>query len=394
MSSNGRIVIVGAGEAGIAAASAIREDGYEGEVVIVNDEPVPPYERPPLSKEMLYEGEAAVRPIQPQEWYEDNRIQLLSDTRVTGIDASADTVTLESKGEVASLSYDKLMFATGARARRLPQPTEGLYYLRTFNDCLSLHGKIESLDKIAIVGGGIIGLEVASFLSAQGKQVTVLDMADRLMSRAVTPEVSDFLLDLHQRNGVEFRLGEKVNCTEKGVELGDGSFLEADLVLVAIGVSPNSELAEAAGCATDDGIVVDECGRTTVEGLFAAGDVARFPHPSYARPMRVESWQHAGRHGAHVGRAMLGIDDGYREVPWFWTDQYDVNLQVVGLSETADLTLWRDSPNGRTALHFADGQLVAATTINNGRDIRPLTSENGGAKLDHGSAVVLAVRAA
>lgn len=375
MHSDERILIVGAGEAGVNAAAALRESGYDGDVVLLNAEAALPYERPPLSKDVLFDRDAVPQPIRAETWYRDQGIRLWNATRLVGIDPVARVALLDSGAEGRkSIPYRALMFATGARPRRLAAFGDDVLYLRTLEDGQLLRSRLDSAERVAVIGAGVIGLEVASTARAMGKQVTVIDVAPRMMARAVTPEISELLLDLHRAAGVDVHLGAgDISRHDKGILLGDGRLVAADLIVVGIGVIPNSEIAAAAGCRVENGVLVDHRGETSVPGIFAAGDVAAFPHPTFQRAMRVEAWQHAGRHGAHVGRAMLGIEDEYCEIPWFWTDQHGMNMQVVGMTEGATAIEWRGDHRRGAALHFAGDRLVAATTINNGRDIRPLT---------------------
>jgi NADPH-dependent 2,4-dienoyl-CoA reductase/sulfur reductase-like enzyme len=367
-----RIVIVGAGEAGVAAAEALREGGYQGEVLLLSAEPVIPYERPPLSKEILLGIESEMRLIRPGDWYESNAITLLLSAEASAVDPDARIVEVKlDDGATRTVSYDKLLLATGGRPRRLPSLADSVFYLRTQTDCENLRSRLRDARQVAVIGGGVIGLEVAAAARELGKPVTVVDLAPRLMARAVAPPVSDVLKALHEEHGVEFLLGAKDVAPCDGAVLVDSCRIDADLIVAGIGICPNTELAEQAGCHIDNGIVVDGAGRTSVPGIYAAGDVAAMPHPLFDQAVRIETWQHAGRHGAHVAQAMMGADDSFVGVPWFWTDQYDVNLQMAGSHVGADNTVWRGDASRGTAFHFADRKLLGVTTINNGRDIRP-----------------------
>lgn len=369
-----KVVIIGGGEAGVAAAEALRVEGFAGDVVILSAEEHLPYDRPQLSKETLLKPERACKLIRDAGWYEANRVDLRLGTRVASIDPVARTVT---SADGASIGYDRLLLATGAIVRRLDDvDPDVVLYLREISDARALRDRLGAARSVVVIGGGVIGLEIASSARALGKEVTVIEAGPRLMARALAPDVSEELLALHRRNGVDVRVGARPLSVARvddgiGVELSDGSTVRADVAIGGIGVVPCTALGEAAGCRVENGIVVDGAGRTSVEGVFAAGDVASLMHSHYGRPMRIEAWQHAGRHGAHVGRAMLGRDDGYGEIPWFWTDQHGTNVQVAGLASECDATVWREGRTGRTALHFAGDRLVAATTIDNGRDMRP-----------------------
>lgn len=375
-----QFVIVGAGEAGAAGAATLREAGFAGRIVLLSEESQFPYERPPLSKEMLLGTQSDIKPIRPATWYAENQIDLQLNVRVENIDAAGQSVTIRTPdGETGQLRYDKLLLTTGARVRELPGGGDSIRYLRTHEDGVRLRQSLAAGAHVAVVGGGVIGLEVASSARALGCEVTVVDVAPRLMARALAPEISALLRKLHEDAGVRILTDVKsvaIDQAEDGrtaLVLGVGETIVADVVVAGIGVVPNDELARMAGCRIDNGIVVDGCGRTSVDNIHAAGDVAAFHHPVFERPMRVEAWQHAGRHGAHVARAMMNVQDDYCEVPWFWTDQHGVNVQVAGAAGECDATYWRGDGDKRTAFHFADGALVAVSTINNGRDIRPST---------------------
>ena len=377
--SDSAIIIVGAGEAGVAAAAALREAEYGGRILLLSEEQPFPYERPPLSKELLFGSAAGLKFIRPIEWYEEQRIEFRPGVRVTGASPVEQRISIETEGGVREqLSYEKLLLTTGARVRELSGPGQGVLYLRTYEDGLRLRSALAVSRSVVIVGGGVIGLEVASSARALGLTVTVVDVAPRLMARALAPEISDFVAELHRNAGVTVLTDVRsVEIESVGgarqVRLGTGETIDADLVLAGVGVVPNDELGAMAGCRIENGIVVDGAGRTSIKNIYAAGDVASFHHPIFSRPMRVEAWQHAGRHGTHVARAMAGISNDYCEVPWFWTDQHAVNIQVAGVAAQCTETVWRGEGEDRTAFHFSQGRLVAATTINNGRDMRPAT---------------------
>ncbi|QJU58184.1 FAD-dependent oxidoreductase [Sphingomonas sp. AP4-R1] len=372
--ATGTVLIVGAGEAGVAAAAALREGGFGGHVMLATDEAGIPYERPPLSKQQLKSDDEPERLIRPAEWFAAERIELIPNTCISEIDPAARRARLGDSGQV--VSYDALLLATGARARRLQGDPAGVHYLRTREDAARLRSALRAARSVVVLGGGVIGLEVASTAVELGLDVTVIDPAPRLMHRAVAPEISALLADLHRAAGVTLVLESgpiAVEADGRGgalVRVGEATH-SADVCVAGIGVIPNDDLARAAGCAVDNGVVVDGCGRTSLERIYAAGDVASFHHPTYGHSLRVEAWQHAGRHGAHVARSMLGIDDAYAEVPWFWTDQLETNIQVAGLAADCDQTVWRGTSISGTAFHFRNGVLRGVSTVNNGRDIRP-----------------------
>jgi 3-phenylpropionate/trans-cinnamate dioxygenase ferredoxin reductase subunit len=371
-------IIVGAGEAGVAAAAALRDVGFRGRIVLISGEDAYPYERPPVSKDAIVNPDHRPTLIRPPHWYAEREIDLRLGSIVSTIDRQRRGVRLETTGQSSEwVDFDRLLLATGSRVRRLPY--EAIHYLRDWRDAEVIRFKLPQAGRVVIIGGGVIGMELASSLIAKGAEVTVIETASMLMGRALAPPISEWLTARHVEAGTVLRLGTSVAEIESRAGrhravMASGEEVDCDLVLAGIGVFPETRLAEELGCAIDDGIVVDGEGRTTVEGVFAAGEVAYFPHPLYNRSMRLEAWQHAGRHGWHVGRAMAGADGlAYDAVPWFWTDQLGVNVQVAGIASLADRTLWRGRGDQRTALHFAKDRLVGATTIDNGRDIRPAT---------------------
>lgn len=370
-----RIVIVGAGEAGVAAVGALRAHGYSGEIVQLSAETTHPYSRPPLSKAALRAPETLGQPIKSRRWFEDRAVDLRLGAYATEILAAERRIVVRASGRFEVIPYDDLLLATGATVRRLwqlaPLGSE-VIYLRTLNDACKLRARLERAARVAVVGGGVIGLEVASTARELGKTVTVIELAGRLMARAVSPPTSETLLDLHRSAGVTVHLSRGLAGVEAmpgggaRLILQNRATVEADLIVAGVGVIPNGELVRAVGCATRDGILVDDQGRTSVPHVYAAGDVANFPHPLYGR-LRLEAWQHARKHGAHVGAAMLCAGRPYVEIPWFWTDQYGVNLQVAGLPNLAD----EHAERGATTFHLRDSCLIGATTINDCGDMRP-----------------------
>lgn len=370
-----RIAIVGGGEAAVAAVGRLRAAGYSGALALFSEEGVRPYGRPPLSKTALTSASYASEPIKSDTWFSDRDVDLHLNAHVEGVDPVSQRLFLAGQGERGGVAYDKLLLATGARVRQLALLAplgEKARYLRSFADAMALRAAIAAANSVAIIGGGVIGLEVASSCRELGKQVTVIEAADRIMARAVDASVSETVLDLHRRAGVEILLSRHIvdACLDESgrarLTLENGEIIGADLVVAGVGVVPADALARSAGCACDNGILVDEFGRTDKESIFAAGDVACFAHPLFGR-IRLESWQHAQNHGAHVANAMLGDLAPYSGVPWFWSDQHGVNLQVAGLPNMADEHVKR----GKTTLHLLGGRLVGATALDNARDIRP-----------------------
>lgn len=372
-------VIVGAGHAGGRAAQAMRQYGFEGRVLLIGEEPHVPYERPPLSKELIVTdaGLGKVR-LHEAAWYAENRIELIAANAATSIDAAAKTVGL---ADGRTIGFDRLMLTTGARVRELPVPgagLDGVFYLRTIEDSEAIRAQIAAGTEVAVIGGGFIGLEIAGSAVKRGAEVTVLEAADRLMGRSLAPEVSDWFARMHRDRGVDLRLGVSVAAIEggraaTGVRLGDGAVLPAEVVVIGIGILPNVEIAQAAGLAVDNGIVVDDRGRTSHPDIWAAGDVANQPNAFAGRRLRLESYQNAQDQAAAVARNLCGADEAYEDSLWVWSDQHDVNLQMTGAPEAWDSLLWRGDPDEDrfTVFYMAGGRVVAVNTVNNGREMRP-----------------------
>ena len=378
MSAEPRIVIVGAGHAGGRAAEALRGAGFKGEVLLIGEERHPPYERPPLSKELLA-GTIEIEKIyvRPPAWYGDNGIALRLGTRVGEIDRGARRLRLEGAGSEA---YDLLLLTTGARARMLRGPGaehRHVLYLRDIDHTLALRPRLGPGARVAVIGAGFIGLEAAAIARKSGAAVTVIELAPQPLGRVAAPEIGAFFADLHREHGVELHLSTGVAAIEENgdglrIVTADGGAIEADLALAGIGAVPNTELAQAAGLAIEDGIVVDEFGRTSDPAIFAAGDVTRHFNPILGRRIRLEAWQNAQNQAIAVAKVMAGGTQPFAEVPWFWTDQYDVNLQMAGAPERWDALVHRPGANPRsfTLFYLQESRVVAANTINNPRDMR------------------------
>lgn len=374
-----RIVVVGAGQAAHCAAVALRAAGYDGGLLMLGDEGCPPYERPPLSKAVLRDPESFALPcFVPPDRYRSLGIDLRPDAAVAAIDPQAGQVVL---GSGARLGFDRLLLATGARARPLDVPGgDAVACLRTMADARALGAELVAARRVVCIGGGVIGLEVAASARQIGAEVTVLEAGPRLMGRAVSAEVAALLQQRHEAEGVRFRFGVEVVAVEgrrgapRRVRLGGGEEITADCVLAGVGIARNDSLAAAAGIATDDGILVDGEGRTDTPGVFAAGDVAAFLHPLFGR-LRLESYFHAQAHGTAVGRAMAGSGAGFADVPRFWTDQYDLNLQVAGLPDRGERVVWRREAgqDGSVMIQLdRQGRVVAGAAFNAAREMRPL----------------------
>ena len=338
------IVIVGAGYCGVSAAHAAREAGFEGKITLIGDDPELPYERPPLSK---WEGSAPrMQPIFPNDWYGANRIDLRRGTSVTAIDRLAQTATFGS-GE--TLPYAKLLFATGASPRLLPAdalPSTRLYYLRTHSDAQTLANEINEGADVLIVGGGFIGLELAASLARRKAFVHVIEAQDRILARALPPEISQRVQDLHVENGVTIHTATSVRAIENNVALlSNGKSVRAEHVIVGIGSVPHTSLAADAGLKVDNGIVVDESFATQDPFIFAAGDCCAVPIKGGGQT-RFESWLVAGDQGRRAGQIMAGGIADVSRPPWFWSDQFDHSLQVVGVRPAAGVKTLRPLPEG------------------------------------------------
>jgi 3-phenylpropionate/trans-cinnamate dioxygenase ferredoxin reductase component len=365
------IVIVGAGQGAAKAVETLRGAGYGGDLVVIGDEPHPPYQRPPLSKKYLAgEMDAAALSLRGPDYYATQGVDLRLGTAVVGIDTAARRVTLATGRPVP---YSKLLIATGTRARKLPlagAERDGVVTLRSISDVDAIRARLAQAERVAIIGGGYIGLEVAAVACSRGHRVTVLEGQDRVMARSVSPDVSRFFEILHRDRGVRLHTG--VGVTEilgvdrvTAVALTDGRTARADLVLIAAGATPNTELAAAAGLTVADGIVVDNAAKTSAPDIYACGDCTRFPSRRYGRAVRLESVQNAIDQGKAAALAMLGEAPDYDPVPWFWSDQYDIKLQIAGLSGGYDRVAREDASGGGFSIsYFAGERLLAVDAIN------------------------------
>jgi len=372
-----RIVIIGAGECGVRASLALREQDFDGTIDLINGEQYEPYERPPLSKPSD-EG-LALKPITGSGDLAAKGIVHHLGLTATSIDRSARTVYVSSG---SSMSYDRLLIATGARPRPLVLngvAVSGLSYLRDFNDAKVICRNLTTGRHIAIIGGGFIGLELAVQARLKGASVTVLEAGPRLLGRAVPAEIASVIEQRHRRAGVDIVCGAKITHIDAAgvISLEGERVLSTDFIVAGVGSLPNTELASSAGLHVENGIFVDGRFATSDPFIFAAGDCCSFPHPLYSDAhIRIESWRAALEQGEHAARAMLGADDVYRSVPWFWSDQYDLGLQIAGVAGEASVTVRRDV-NDNTFILFQlapDGRLLAASGIGVGnsvaRDIR------------------------
>lgn len=368
-------VIVGASLAGAKAAETLREEGFTGRVVLVGAETERPYERPPLTKGyLLGKEERSGAYVHEENWYNDNNVELLLGVAAVGIDRSAHEVRL---ADGRRLSYDKLLLTTGASPRRLATPgadLTGVHYVRTMGDGMALQEALRPGDKrVVVVGAGWIGLEAAAAAREYGNEVTVVEPDPTPLYRHLGPELGESFAELHRRHGVEFVLGEGVAEVRgsgrlTGVVTTGDRELAADLVIVGIGVVPNTGLAEGAGLEVDNGIVVDSSLRTSDPDVYAAGDVANFQHPLLGRRIRVEHWSNALDGGPVAARAMLGQDVVYDRIPYFFTDQYELGMEAAGVPIPGeyDEVVYRGDVSGGEYIAFwlSGGRVVAGMNVN------------------------------
>lgn len=374
-SNNKTCVVVGASHAGSQAAESVRKSGWKGAIILLGDEPHLPYHRPPLSKGFLLgDKQVADILIRPPSFYERNDIQLKSQSHVTSIDRKAKKLLLENS---ESLAYDKLVLTVGARARQIPIPgtdKKDVHYLRTVADAERIQASFRKGGKAVIVGGGYIGLETAAALRKFGVEVTIIEMMPRILNRVTAPNVSEFYHRVHSEEGVNIVVDAKVdqidgNDSVTAVICKDGQRFKADLVIIGAGVVPNTELARQAGLETNDnGIVVDEFCATSDPDIFAAGDCTWHHNPIYDRWMRLESVPNAIDQARVVGASVCDVrEKPYHQLPWFWSDQYNLKLQIAGLSQGFDnLVIRGDIESSRkfAAFYFQGDRLLAADAVN------------------------------
>jgi len=369
-------VIVGAGHAAGQAAATLRQKGFEGRIVVIGDEPWIPYQRPPLSKKFLSGGlEIEHLYFKPENFYPECEIDLVLSTRVTEL--NTDTKVIRTANGV-TMEYEKLLLTTGSRVREIPVPGKdlgGVHYLRKISDVTAIQEEFLEGSRLVIVGAGYIGLEVAAVAVKHGIDVTILEAQDRALSRVTAPEVSKFFERVHQANGVKLEFGRMVselrghNKLEK-VVCADGSEFTADLAIAGIGINPNIELAEAAGISCDNGIVVNEFCETSAPDVYAAGDCTFHPNGYFGRCVRLESVHNALEQSKSAAAAMCGEPVAYTQIPWFWSDQYDIKLQIAGLNQGYDQVVVRGNrdTNSFAAFYLQDRRLLAVNAINSPRE--------------------------
>jgi 3-phenylpropionate/trans-cinnamate dioxygenase ferredoxin reductase component len=375
-------VVVGSSLAGGTAAATLREEGFDGRVILIGEEPQAPYERPPLSKEYL-RGEQPFEDalVRPRDFYASNDIDTLFGTRATRLNPVDKTIELSGSDRVR---YDKVLIATGSRNRRLPIPgldLEGVYGLRTVEDCDRIRGEIRPGRRAAVVGMGFIGSEIASSLRQLGVEVVVIEAGKVPLHRVLGEEVGRIMEHIHRDHGVDMIFEQQVSGFEgrgrvERIVTQSGRRIECDFAVVGVGVEPVVDVVMGSGIEVDNGLVVDEYCRTNAEGVFAAGDVTNHYHPIFKQRMRVEHWHNALNQGAAAARNMMGMGSVYDGIHWFWSDQYDYNLQYVGFHKDWDKLVVRGSLENRDfiAFYVKDALIAAAIGMNRGRDIRRATA--------------------
>ena len=377
MTTDQTIVIVGASLAGARAAQTLREEGFGGPVTLIGEEDETPYERPPLSKDYLMGKHGREKLyVQPREWYGEHDVDLRLGTRVTDLDPAAREIVLAGGQRIG---YSRLLLATGSSPRRLSVPGAdlgGVLYLRYVGDSDRIKAAFENAPRVAVIGAGWIGLETTAAARAAGVEVTVLEVAELPLLRVLGREVAQVFARLHDQNGVDLRCGVQVaeitaggQGTAGGVRLADGTQIDADVVIAGIGITPNVELAAAAGLAVDNGVVTDERLRTSDPDVFAAGDVANAFHPLLGKHIRVEHWANARHQPVAAAKAMLGQDASYDRVPYFYTDQYNLGMEYAGYVEPGgyEEVVFRGDVPGREFIAFwlgDDGRVLAGMNVN------------------------------
>jgi 3-phenylpropionate/trans-cinnamate dioxygenase ferredoxin reductase subunit len=375
MTADTTFVIVGAGLAGAKAAEGLRAEGFDGRVVLLGEEAERPYDRPPLSKDYL-QGRLEKEKIyvQPEDWYAQHDVDLRLDTQVTSIDRTAHQVTVQGGG---SIGYDKLVLATGSSPRLLPVPgadLDGVRYLRTVPDCEAIKAAFATAKRAVIIGAGWIGLETAAAARAAGVEVTVLEMARLPLLGVLGPELAEIYANLHTEHGVELRMGVQVaevvgdSHRATAVRLADGSQVDADVVVVGVGITPNTDLAAAAGLRVDNGVLVDEHLCSSDPDVFAVGDVANAYYPFLGRHLRLEHWAAALNQGPLAAANMMGRNTAYDQIPYFYSDQYDTGMEYSGYVEAGryDQVVFRGDVAGREFVAFwvRDGRVLAGMNVN------------------------------
>lgn len=366
-----KVVVIGAGQAGSSLVAKLRSLGFEGDITLIGEETDPPYQRPPLSKAyLLGEMDRERLYLRPEKFYEEQNIILKLGTPVAGLNTAAKTVSVGGE----TISYDQLAFTTGSTPRRLPEriggTLEGVHVVRTLADVDAMAPTCRAGKTALVVGGGYIGLEAAAVLRKLGLSVTLIEMADRILGRVAAPETADYFRALHKGHGVDLREGIGLDHLTGGTHvtgavLTDGSVVPADLVIVGVGIEPNARIAQDVELEINNGIVVDEMGRTSDPNIWAAGDCAIFPFRG--EKIRLESVQNAIDQAEAVAANMLGANKAYEPKPWFWSDQYDVKLQIVGLNTGYDRVVVREVETSRSHWYYLGDTLLAVDAMNDPR---------------------------
>ena len=370
------LLIIGAGQAAIQCISTLKKEGYSGSITLVGEEEHLPYQRPPLSKGFLEDSVNKERLyFKKLEFFTENKVQLYLGLSAEKLEIANQKVYLSDNSE---LEFDKLVFATGSRVRYLDFPgseLKSIFYLRDLDDAEAIKKDLETSENLVIIGAGYIGLEAAAIAAKKNKKVTIIEMADRVMNRTVDPQISEYYLNLHESYGVKFHFNtslETINEVSNSLEVvcSDGTEVKADSVLIGAGVVPNIELAEEAGIYCDNGIIVDEFGQTNFKNIYACGDCTNHPNKILNKNLRLESVHNAMEQAKTVASSVMNNPMEYNQVPWFWSDQYDHKLQIVGLSGDHDVVTMRGNTNDAKFMLFytKDEELIAVDAINNPKE--------------------------
>ena len=371
-----KIVIAGAGHAAGQLVASLKQQKFAGQIVLVGDEPYLPYQRPPLSKKFLSgDMEADRLYVKPASFYTDAQVETHLNCTITAIDRESKALRTNSGNTIA---YDQLVLALGSRVRRLTiegADLDGIHYLRNISDVDAIRAELGDRKKAVVVGAGYIGLEVAAVLRQLGIDVTIIEMTERVMSRVVSPEISDFYQIEHTTYGVKLRLSTGIVAFRgksriSAIETTDGEMIDADFVVVGVGILPNTELAETAGLAVDNGIIVDDQCQSSDADIYAVGDCTVHPNAIYERQLRLESVHNALEQARTAASNLCGKEKHYAEVPWFWSDQYDLKLQIAGLSTGYDEVVIRGNPANRAfaCMYLKDGKLIATDAVNSPKE--------------------------
>ena len=368
-------VIIGAGHAGGMTAISLRQRQYQGSITLIGEENSLPYQRPALSKGFLAgEIEEKRLYLKSQDYFDKNNIRIIRNCKVVAIDRNNKTILLENQKQ---LDYEKLVIATGSIVNKLKTSSRetDLYYLRTIKDSLKIREKLRNKNKITIIGAGYIGLEIASIAIKKNLEVNVLELENRVMGRVVSPEVSDFFQKKHQSEGVEFKFNTSITDIEdqgkqKRIIFGDGSFFNTDVVVVGVGIKPNIELAQSSGLTCDNGILVDDNGQTSDPHIFAVGDCSNHLNNIFKQRLRLESVQNAVEQAKSIAASIAGSHKPYQEIPWFWSDQYNIKLQIAGISQDHDSRVIRGFPEEEkfAVFYLKEKRLIAVDAINSPKE--------------------------